>query len=118
MTRDRIQVQGLRLETRVGVPDEEREDPQEVAVDLLMVPVTALSGLGDEIARTVDYYEVTQALTRVAAEGERKLIETLAEDLAEAALGFEGVEAVTVTVRKFILPETDWVSVTVTLPNE
>ena len=118
MTRDRIQVQGLRLETRVGVPEEERADPQEVAVDLVLVPVTALSGLGDEIGRTVDYYEVTQALAKVAGEGERKLIETLAEDLAGAALEFEGVEAVTVTVRKFILPETDWVSVTVSLPNE
>lgn len=118
MTRDRIQVQGLRLETRVGVPDEERAEPQEVAIDLLLVPDSRLSGLGDEIGRTVDYYEVTQALARVAAEGERKLIETLAEDLAKAALDFDGVVAVTVTVRKFILPETDWVSVTVSLPSE
>ena len=30
---------------------------------------------------------------------------------------FERVEAVTVTIRKFILPETDWVSVTVSLPR-
>jgi len=54
-------------------------------------------------------------MKRVAATGERRLIETLAEDLGRAALSFAGVAGVTVGVRKFILPETDWVSVEVTL---
>lgn len=117
MTPDRIRIQGLRVSTRVGVPDEERAEPQTVAVDVTLVPTTDLSGLGDEIGRTVDYFEVAEALKRVAAEGERRLIETLAEDFATAALAFPGVESVTVEIRKFILPETDWVSVKVTLPR-
>jgi dihydroneopterin aldolase len=114
-TTDRIRIQGLKLETRVGVPDAERAVPQTVAVDVEIVPAGRLSGLGDEIARTVDYFEVAEAMKRVAATGERRLIETLAEDLGRAALSFAGVAGVTVGVRKFILPETDWVSVEVTL---
>ncbi|MCB1230988.1 MAG: dihydroneopterin aldolase [Verrucomicrobiae bacterium] len=114
---DYIQVKGLKLSTRVGVPDEERATPQDIAVDVTIMPTTDLSGLNDDIERTIDYFQVAEALKRVAAEGERKLIETLAEDLAKATLEFERVEAVTVTIRKFILPETDWVSVTVSLPR-
>lgn len=116
MTEDRIRIQGLKLETRVGVPEEERAHPQEVAVDVTLVPATDLSGLGDEIGKTIDYFQVAEAMKFVASDGKRRLIETLAEDLGRAALAFEGVSEVTITVRKFILPETDWVSVTVNLP--
>lgn len=114
---DTIEIQGLKLVTRVGVPDEERANPQEVAVDVTLWPETGLRGLGDDIKRTIDYFEVAETMKRVAADGERKLIETLAEDLAQVALGFDRVEAVTVKIRKFILPETDWVAVTVSLPR-
>lgn len=117
MNRDTIEIQGLKLVTRVGVPDAERANPQEVAVDVTLWPETELSGLGDDIERTIDYFEVAEAMKRVAADGERKLIETLAEDLAQVALGFDRVEAVTVKIRKFVLPETDWVAVTVSLPR-
>lgn len=116
MTTDRICIQGLKLSTRVGVPDEERAEPQIVAVDVTLVPATDLSGLADDIDRTIDYYQVAEALKRVAADGERQLIETLAEDFCRAALTFADVESVTIVIRKFILPETDWVSVSVTLP--
>lgn len=114
-TADRIRIRGLSLSTRVGVPDRERAAPQTVAVDVEIVPAAGLTGLNDEIGRTVDYFEVAEALKRAASAGERRLIETLAEDLGRAVLGFEGVAGVTVEVRKFILPGTDWVSVSVTL---
>lgn len=108
---DRIRIQGLKLETVIGVPDEEREASQLVAVDVEIVPANRFNQLNDEIDGTVDYFEVTQALKRVAGKGERKLIETLADDLAKAVLEFAHVESVHVEIRKFILPETDHVSV-------
>lgn len=114
-TSDRIRIRGLKLSTRVGVPDAERAEPQTVHVDVELAPVGELSSLDDKLARTVDYFAVTEALKAVASAGERRLIETLAEDLGRAALSFGGVAGVTVEVRKFILPETDWVSVSVSL---
>ena len=113
--RDRIRIRGLKLSTRVGVPESERAQPQTVHADVEIVPASSLRGLDDDLARTVDYFAVAEALKAVAADGERRLIETLAEDLGRATMPFDGVAGVTVEVRKFILPETDWVSVCVHL---
>ena len=57
-------------------------------------------------------------LREIAATGERKLIETLAEDLAAAVTAFDGVGAVTLEVEKFILPDCDRVSVEITRARE
>lgn len=106
-----IHLENLRVSTVVGVPDEERAAAQEVAVCVTMTPAQALAGLGDAIGRTVDYFAVSERVAAVAAEGERKLIETLAEDVAAAVLREFALEAVAVEVRKFILPNADFVSV-------
>ena len=109
---DKIRISGLKLETVIGVPDEERAaGPQQVSVNVEITPDTTFAKLDDEIEGTVDYFEVTRALQQVAAVGERKLIETLADDLARAVLNFPNARAVRIEVRKFILPETDNVSV-------
>lgn len=113
MTSDRIHIQGLKLETRVGVPDEERAEPQTVVVSLTITPDCPLAGLDDDIEKTIDYFAVTQSLKEVAAGDKRKLIETLAKDLATSVLEFDRVKAVDLEVRKFILPETDYVSVSI-----
>ena len=106
-----IHIEMLRVMTRIGVPEEERAAAQEVALCLTMVPERAMAGLGDAIERTVDYYAVSQRVAEIAAEDERKLIETLAEDVAEQLLREFALEAVVVEVRKFILENADYVSV-------
>ncbi len=108
---DCIHIKDLALPTTVGVPDEERSLPQSVSVNAVLTMAQSWQGIDDDLSKTVDYYEVTQAMRRVAAEGERKLIETLAEDLAGAILGFDGVDSVQLEVEKFILPGCGAVSV-------
>lgn len=115
---DRIRITGLRLVTRIGVPDEERALPQSVAVNVSITLTKSFKGFDDRIEHTIDYFRVSQRLREVAAEGERKLIETLAEDLAAAVIAFEGVCAVTLEVEKFILPDCDRVSVEITRARE
>jgi dihydroneopterin aldolase len=61
---------------------------------------------------------MSEALRDKAAEGERKLIETLAEDLAAVVINFDGVCAVTLEVEKFILADCDAVSVEITRARE
>ena len=109
--RGEIHIENLRVPTNVGVPDEERAQPQVVAICLTMVPERAMAGLSDTISRTVDYYSVSQRVSAIAAGGERRLIETLAEDVAEGVLLEFAVESVVVEVRKFILENADYVSV-------
>ena len=111
---DLIEIRKLRVSTLIGVPDEERAAAQEVHVSLAMRPERAFVDLEDEIARTVDYYAVAQRVKAVAGEGSRKLIETLADDIADLVVQEFGVGEVTVTIEKFILPDTDCVAVRTT----
>ncbi|NOY00788.1 MAG: dihydroneopterin aldolase [Verrucomicrobia bacterium] len=115
---DKIEIRGLRISAHVGVPDEERESAQELRVDLIIHPADSLQGLSDDITKTIDYHQVAMQVQAVAETGSRRLIETLAEDVAGAVLDFEGVEAVEVKVKKYILPDTDFVSVTVCVERE
>ncbi|MDX2080403.1 MAG: dihydroneopterin aldolase [Terrimicrobiaceae bacterium] len=106
-----IVIRGLRLSAHVGVPDEERAEAQELQVDLVIEPVTGFEDLGEEIGRTVDYDRLSRRVAAVAGERPRKLIETLAVDIAEATLAEFPAASVTVEIRKFILPATDHVAV-------
>ncbi|MCF6314413.1 MAG: dihydroneopterin aldolase [Verrucomicrobiales bacterium] len=108
---DKITIKGLQISSQVGVPDEERAQAQDLTVDLGIYPQARLSGLQDEIERTIDYYQVSLAVHEVARAQQRRLIERLAEDIAVAVLGFDGVGKVAVEVKKYILPDTEYVSV-------
>jgi dihydroneopterin aldolase len=106
-----IHVRGLEVSTRIGVPDEERAEPQVLKVDLDMRPAATFGGMDDEVGRTIDYHAVSLAVEALAASGERKLVETLADEIADLVLGEFGAAAVRVEIRKFILPQTEWVGV-------
>ncbi|GAA5482981.1 dihydroneopterin aldolase [Haloferula sargassicola] len=108
-----IHVRGLEVSTRIGVPDEERAQPQALKVDLDMKPAASFSEMADEVARTIDYHAVSLAVEKLAAAGERKLVETLADEIADLVLGEFGAVVVRVKIRKFILPQTEWVGVSV-----
>ncbi len=115
---DHIGIKGLRLVTRIGVPDEERALPQSVAANVTITLSKTFKGFDDRIEHTIDYFQVSRKLREVAATGERRLIETLAEDLAAAVISFEGVCAVTLELVKFVLPDCESVSVTITRARE
>lgn len=106
-----IHIENLRVPTRVGVPDQERASPQVVAICLTMVPERTMAGLADAIEKTVDYFAVSERVAAIAGDGARKLIETLAEDVAEGILREFALESIVVEVRKFILENADYVSV-------
>lgn len=109
--KDVVKIRGLELPTYIGVPDEERKEQQVIKVNLDMQPKVSFSALNDEISGGVDYYQVSLRLKNVALERPRKLIETLAEDLARVVLDEFSVATVRVEIEKFILPDTDYVGV-------
>lgn len=108
---DCIEIAGLRVTTRIGVPDEERANDQELMVDLRLVPLRAFSEMTDEIDSTVDYAAVAARVSALAAARPRKLIETLADEIVTDLLRSNPVRQIDVTIRKFILPNTDFVAV-------
>lgn len=108
---DTITIRRMQVTTTVGVPEKERERPQDVEISVEMTPPAPLSFLDDDLSKTVDYYAVSRRIIEVAGEGERKLIETLADDIAEMIVDEFTVAKVRVEVRKFILPDTQYVAV-------
>lgn len=113
-TPDMVKIRGLKLPTFIGVPDEERADQQVLKVHVDITPEVSFSDLGDEMEGGVDYYQVSLRLKDVALERPRKLIETLAEDLAKVVLDEFSAAKVSVEIEKFILPDTKHVGVKIT----
>jgi len=107
--KDTILVKGLEVPLHIGVPDEERENPQVIKMHLELIPENGFSDLNDDIEKTVNYYDVSQRVKELAAERPRKLIETLAEEIAGMILREFAVVELVLEIEKFILPDTDFV---------
>ena len=108
---DQILVSNLELSAHVGVPEEERAEAQRLTVSLVITPENGFGGLDDELKRTVDYFALTRRVRRLAMERPRRLIETLVEEIASCVLAEFAVREVEVELRKYILPDTDFVAV-------
>ena len=108
---DAIRIEQLEMMARVGVPDEELAHAQRLTISLTLFPREPLMRLGDDIARTVDYFAVSEAVKAIAAERPRRLIETLAEEIAERVLSRFALSSVEIELRKFILPDTKFVAI-------
>ena len=98
----------------MGVPEIERAIPQRLEADITLWPQRRLSGLGDDLVGTIDYSAAAVTCRATAASGVFQLIETLAEQLCYALLAAFPLQGVRVSLRKFILPDTEAVSVSLT----
>ena len=106
-----ILIAGLRVKTHIGVPDEERAAEQEVEIDIRIQPVRDFQEMGENIAKTIDYAQVCERVSSLAAAHPRRLIETLADEIAGLILAKFEAQFVEVELRKFILPQTRHVAV-------
>ncbi len=108
---DRVFVRGLEVFAAIGVPDAERRRPQRLEVDVEIIPAGSFATMADDVARTVDYSAVARRVRAEAAVRPRRLIETLADELAALLLAEFSAAAVTVEIRKFVLPRCAHVAV-------
>lgn len=106
-----VLIKNLRVQARVGVPDQERRTAQELTISVRCETLEIFAALEDDIARTIDYDLACQRIAALCADRPRKLIETLANDIAEMLVADFPVCRADVEVRKFILPQTDHVAV-------
>ncbi len=97
---DTIKIEGLWVETHVGATDGERAAVQPVLIDLAIEADLRAAGRSDNLTDTINYAEVTTMVAGVVAESNVKLLEHLAEQVAEAVLALEGVRAVSVEIAK------------------
>ena len=111
---DQVNIHGLELLAHIGVPDEERAAAQRLSLNLTLGPRRRFGELNDEIGRAVNYAAVCDEVKKFVEGRRDKLIETLADALASHLLEAFEIRKITIELRKYILPETEFVSVTVT----
>ena len=108
-----IEIRGLEVCAHVGVPEEERRMTQRLLIDLRFAAALQPLALNDDLELTVDYAAVSLRVAAIAEEYPRRLIETLADELAALLQSEFSLAWIEVTIRKFILSQTEWVSVSV-----
>ena len=108
---DRIIISDLEVYFQVGVTDEERATPQRLLVTIEIAVDFTAAAASDNLAQTVDYYAVSQRVRSFGVGCHWQLIETLAADLAAMILDEFRPEQVSVEVKKFIIPQTNFVAV-------
>lgn len=87
--------------------------PQRIVVNVIIWPRANFDSLKDDIDRTVNYVELCRTTREFVQSRQWKLIETLVSDLASELLERFPLAAVEVEVRKFVLPNTAFVSATI-----
>jgi dihydroneopterin aldolase len=109
---DLIRVNELEVMAHIGVPDDERLQPQRLLISMEMsLDSFAHAAKTDSVGWTVHYGEVVERVKQVVAKRHRKLLETLAEDIAfEILKGFQ-IRKITIEIKKFVLPDAQSVSV-------
>jgi dihydroneopterin aldolase len=101
----------LEITCHLGVPPEERAQPQKILCTAVFpVPNLKKAAETDNLEHTVNYYDLSQLLKKTARQKERKLIETLASDLAQSAFNQFPFPWIQIELKKFILPDTRHIS--------
>lgn len=100
MKKDRIILEGLELHGYHGVLDAERELGQPFLVDLELFLDLEPAGRRDDLSLTVDYSAVYAAVKKAFKARRYRLIEAVAEAVAQAVLDEFPVDAVRVRVHK------------------
>jgi 7,8-dihydroneopterin aldolase/epimerase/oxygenase len=111
MNNDLILISNLELSAHIGITAQEREKPQRLTISLVLCPKSDFSALDDRIENTVDYQQVCAGTVSLASREPRNLIETLAEQIARMLLADFPLKSVEIELRKYILPETEFVAV-------
>ncbi len=110
----KISIVDLEVFYHVGVPDAERAQVQRLLLTVELETDFTAAAKSDGIADTIDYFAVTQRLLKFGEGREWRLIEKLAADVADMVLKEFKPLAVSVAVKKFIIPQARYVGVSIT----
>ena len=110
---EKIHIEQLNIFTCIGVPEEERTNPQKLTVSISFWPYQQTNDLADHIERAVNYSAVAEETKNFVRDQSVSLIETLADRLASHLLKRFPIRKLTIELRKFALQDAKYVSVTV-----
>ena len=97
---DKLRIRDLRVRCRVGVTAGERRLPQDVVITVTMYVDLQKACRSDDLRDTVDYKAVKKAVLAECEKKSFRLIERMAQRVAELALVDPRVQRVTVVIQK------------------
>jgi FolB domain-containing protein len=97
---DQVFITDLVARGIIGVHDWEREQPQEILINIVLFTDLREAGQSDDLQDSVDYSAVAKKVRAHAETARRLTVEALAADLAQICLGAPRVEKVRVRVEK------------------
>src|SRR5437764_14910394 len=111
---DDIRIEQLEVFSHIVVPEDELANPQRLTVTISFVPSQPTPDGADNIRQTVNYSAVAEETKNFVRDHSVSLVETLADRLAAHLLKTFPIRKVTIEMRKFVLEDAKYVSVTVT----
>lgn len=106
-TMDKIIIEGLEINTVIGVYDWEREKPQKLIFDLVLTTDLTKAMQSDRVEDTVDYAKVAETIEVLTRQHQPELLEKFADTLLKQLFDKFNVEAIQLKMTKpDILPQT------------
>lgn len=97
---DEIRICDLRCRCIVGVNEEERREKQEIVAQITLYADLGQAGRTDAIEDTIDYKALKKDILTLAERSQFRLIEALAQSIADVCLRRDRVEQVAIVVEK------------------
>ncbi|WP_136066183.1 dihydroneopterin aldolase [Modicisalibacter radicis] len=97
---DRVLIEGLAVETVIGVYAWERSIRQRLSLDLELATDIRPAAAGDDLGHTLDYAAISARIGEFAAHSHFQLVETFAEHLAALLREEFAIAWLRLTVRK------------------
>ncbi len=99
-TPDRIFIRDMVIRCVIGVDEVERREKQDVVVQIELQADLRKAGRTDELADSVDYSALKKRILQATESSQYRLIEALAQRIADECLRDERIECVRIAVEK------------------
>jgi FolB domain-containing protein len=97
---DQIFITDLLIRGVIGITEREREQPQDILVNVVIFTDIHKAGLSDNVDESVNYRTVAKKILTHVEKVQRYTVEALATDIASLVLAEPNVEKVRVKVEK------------------
>lgn len=97
---DRIRISDLVVRCIIGINEQERREKQDVVINLSLSTDLSKAGRSDKVEDTVDYRDLKKRIMKMAESSSYRLVEALAEAVADICLDHPAITQVQVRVEK------------------
>jgi len=97
---DKILLEGMRLEIRVGTTEEERSQPQLCGLDLALAADLKAAGRSGDLKHTVDYAAIFSSIEAHCTQNSFTLLEEVGQQVCDRIFDQYPVESIKLRIRK------------------